>query len=40
MWKWSGSKNAYLVQGHSVLDKESNATVEVADIAFEDEVLL
>jgi hypothetical protein len=32
--------DAYLVQGHSVLDKESNATVEVANIALEDKVLL
>ena len=35
-----GTTNAYLVQGHSILDKESNATVEVANIALEDKVLL
>ena len=30
----------HLVQGHSVLDEESNATVEVANIALENKVLL
>lgn len=35
-----GTINAYLVQRHSVLDKEGNATVEVANIALEDKVLL
>ena len=40
VWELLGTINPYLVQGHSVLDKQSNATVEVTNIALKDKVLL